>query len=485
MNLKKLQVVTCTGFPMMLSLLPPDSRVPLKRLAFDRDLLSRNEFTVIGRVCSEVTHLTKVTPESSCDLDEEGFQGAFDQRDRHFSENVCHFLEHAENMTQIQSFQGRLTFCCVNNFFSIRGSNITALKLTTEITDLGDILTLRRFVPKLEILEGNFSVRPDNHFNAMSSRYQEHILRHRMYNPKFDPGYLGTGSSFSEEINTILRSTPMVNLKTVDIEGKLTMTALQLFVGGVEFLEDLHVTNSPVNTDTKAWSDEWLEALVHVNKMTSIKNITLRMVKDQVVESGSFSDRGLIKFLDHCLDHCQKITRLVGEFTKIPDKSLRDKTEVYARKGLRRLKIRNAVPYRKFENIYDAERYYGMNEGYQLFLQAQIAQQQQQQQQFIGQMEGMNLHPGPLPAAVQQQAPLLNPAEANGGGAAAFAMPPFHINQQAGEIPGVVMEPPPQPQEDEEGGAQHKNVPHKVNGRFKGYVFKPLGDSRNDEDSDG
>ena len=77
--------------------------------------------------------------------------------------------------------------------------------------------------------------------------------------------------------------------------------------------------------------------------LKSLKYLTLRMDSDQVshsqiypffkysflntyfqtVESGSCTERGLLSFLGHCLDHGgQRLTELVGEFTRIPDKTL-------------------------------------------------------------------------------------------------------------------------------------------------------------------
>ena len=43
---------------------------------------------------------------------------------------------------------------------------------------------------------------------------------------------------------------------------------------------------------------------------------------------------------------------------------LQSRAESFVRKGLRRLRVRNAVPYRRFESAYDTERHYSVNEGY-------------------------------------------------------------------------------------------------------------------------
>ena len=119
---------------------------------------------------------------------------------------------------------------------------------------------------------------------------------------------------------------------------------------------------------------------------------------DETVESGSFSDLGLQRLLGHCLDTDSKLRDITGEFTRIADLALKEREKDNAAKGMRGLKvrenmqnditgesfstfqIRNAVPYRKFENPPDNDRHYSVNEGYRQ-QQAELAAQQLQQQQ--------------------------------------------------------------------------------------------------------
>ena len=55
--------------------------------------------------------------------------------------------------------------------------------------------------------------------------------------------------------------------------------------------------------------------------------------------------------------------QVVGEWTKVPDQDMAQMEEDCARKGLA-VRVRNAEPYREFQNVEDNDRYYGMNEGY-------------------------------------------------------------------------------------------------------------------------
>jgi len=54
---------------------------------------------------------------------------------------------------------------------------------------------------------------------------------------------------------------------------------------------------------------------------------------------------------------------VVGEWTKVPDREMSQLEEEARKKGLN-VRIRNAEPYREFQNNEDNDRFYGMNEGY-------------------------------------------------------------------------------------------------------------------------
>ena len=145
-----------------------------------------------------------------------------------------------------------------------------------------------------------------------------------------------------------------------------------MLVGNAESLEECHVTNAPTWASvTVAWSDEYLESFIRTNSLKNLKNLTFRMNKDAFVEAGSFTEQGLNTLLDHCSANSPKLTNLIGEFTKITDSQLAAKIASYRDKGLRRLMIKNAVHYRKFESPHDSERYYSMNEGYMALMEAE------------------------------------------------------------------------------------------------------------------
>jgi len=57
------------------------------------------------------------------------------------------------------------------------------------------------------------------------------------------------------------------------------------------------------------------------------------------------------------------LEKVVGEWTKVPDRDMSLMEEECAKKGLK-VRLRNAEPYREFQNVEDNDRYYGMNEGY-------------------------------------------------------------------------------------------------------------------------
>ena len=66
---------------------------------------------------------------------------------------------------------------------------------------------------------------------------------------------------------------------------------------------------------------------------------------------------------------------------------------------MRWLRVRSAVPYRRFENTHDTERFYGMNEGYRRMLREQV----EQKQQLLAQIDGMAVNPQQQQQQQQQQ----------------------------------------------------------------------------------
>eukprot|EP00094_Tigriopus_californicus_P011193 TCALIF_10802-PA protein Name:"Protein of unknown function" AED:1.00 eAED:1.00 QI:0/0/0/0/0.5/0.66/3/0/757 len=430
LSLTKLKSLTMPGLPMVIARLGKVCRwqtlnkinIPIQSLKLDRDLLFHNEFDTLALVCKNITEISNVSPECSKDFGDFNNVGGT-LYDRHFSPEVCSFLKKFQSL---QVFRGRMTLPCFNSFLRLRGTQIRKIQLTTTVTSMADLVTFRKYVPNLQVFEGrvHVSVNSSSPFQGSSSPHPNqhnpvlsHLLSHKdeessLWEAKGIPG------SFSTELLDLLEKYPLSKLLKIDVEGRMTIPVMQLLAGNAEFLEDLYITNSPMNGDAKALNDEWLEALVHVNHLKSIKNLTLRMDNDQVVESGCFSERGLTKFLHHCLRSSPKLTELTGEFTRIPDKILRAKTDSFVQKGLRRLRVRNAVPYRRFENVHDSERFYGMNEGYQNMVHNQPFQ--------------LYHHPFPVPHVPEEQR-----------------------NNEAGPVRG--------------SSSANQNL-HR---RFQGYVFRP------------
>lgn len=87
------------------------------------------------------------------------------------------------------------------------------------------------------------------------------------------------------------------------------------------------------------------------------------MDSDHYVEEGFLTKSSLSELLSHAVSHCPRLKIVVGEWTRVPDKEISQMEEDCARKGLG-VKVRNAEPYREFQNQEDNDRYYGMNEGY-------------------------------------------------------------------------------------------------------------------------
>ena len=112
-----------------------------------------------------------------------------------------------------------------------------------------------------------------------------------------------------------------------------------------------------------AFDDSWISALITANSLPNIKELTLRMDSDHYVEEGFLSKSSLSQLLSHAVLHCPRLEKVVGEWTRVPDKEISQLEDDCARKGLH-VKVRNAEPYREFQNTEDNDRYYGMNEGY-------------------------------------------------------------------------------------------------------------------------
>ena len=378
--LKKLQRVKMPALPTVIArlskLVDEDVRLSLQSLTFGgRDNLTCGEIAGIARLCGEeLAEVVNFNPDCMAgrDIADQIFlthNGSGIVADSNFSSDACYAATH---FAHVRSFSGRLSFSCFVNFTMINGRSLSRLHLSsTSVFDLVDILLLRKFAPNLEAIEGSFNIRTEEEsFFPPNHRHDSDEGIPMEFGLWLEAG---TGP-FSPELKKLLAECPMRSLRTVDVEGRLTLMAMQLFAGNAERLEQLHVANStPVReTDKVIISDEWIDGLIHVGALQgSLRRLTLRMSRVESADAGAFTEAGLIKLLDHCAASCPKIGEVVGEFTRIPDLKLAAIVDKYAEEGLRGLSVRNAVPYRRFDNDYDSDRYYGMNEGYKELLRRQ------------------------------------------------------------------------------------------------------------------
>ena len=385
--LKNLQRVKMPALPTVIArlskLVGEDVRLSLQSLTFSgRDLLTSNEVAGIARLCGEgLAEVVNFSPDCTVPAavdDADVFlvhNGGGVVADRNFSSSACRAATH---FAHVRSFSARLSFSCLVHFARINGRNLARLHLSAAaVFDLEDILLLRKFAPNLEAIEGSFNIRTDE--DSFFPAHHRHDDSDAAGIPVEFGLWLEAGTGpFSPELKKLLAECPMSNLRVVDVEGRLTLMAMQLFAGNAERLEQLHVANSTLAREMAAGdprviiSDEWIDGLIHVGALPgSLRRLTLRMSRVETADAGAFTEAGLLKLLDHCAERCPKVGEVVGEFTRVPDLKLAAVVERYAEEGLRGLSVRNAVPYRRFDNDYDSDRYYGMNEGYRELLRRQ------------------------------------------------------------------------------------------------------------------
>merc|ERR1711881_581151 len=116
---------------------------------------------------------------------------------------------------------------------------------------------------------------------------------------------------------------PWQSLKYLDLNGRLSAKVMQILVGNA--------------------------ALITANNLPNIKELTLRMDSDHYVEEGFLTKSSLSQLLNHAVSHCPRLRKVVGEWTRVPDKEISQMEDDCARKGLN-VKVRNAEPYREFQN---------------------------------------------------------------------------------------------------------------------------------------
>ena len=155
----------------------------------------------------------------------------------------------------------------------------------------------------------------------------------------------------------VLASCPWRSLKYVDLNGRLSSKVLQIILAEAEMLETVSITNWPneMVVGGMAFDDSWIPALLEANSLPNIRELTLRMDSDHYVEEGFLTKTSLHQLLSHAVTHCPRLERVVGEWTKVPDRDMQLMEEDCAKKRLC-VRIRNAEPYREFQNVEDNDR---------------------------------------------------------------------------------------------------------------------------------
>jgi len=335
------------------TLLPPEqlatTRLGLTELVLGwEEQLEIHELQAIAKLCPEVRELKGVSI---------GILNDKYRSDRFLvDETVCDFMK---KFGKLRKLSGNIKLTCLNSFLAHAGQNLNYLNCSSLVLSTTDLLVLRRYCVNLEKLEGRFSL--DNTVDRTANEY------HTDHNNEFS-GTLHTQVNidspwiqWKEEISRW----PWRNLKHMDLNGRTNLRVIQILVARADKLETLSITNWPneMVSGGMAFDDSWIPGLIEANPMYNIKEFTIRMESDHFVEEGFLTKTSLNHLLQHAVSNCPKLERIVGEWTKIPDRELAQCEYDAASKGLD-VKIRNAEPYRDFQNLEDNDRFYGMNEGY-------------------------------------------------------------------------------------------------------------------------
>ena len=357
MYLPKLTKFTCGFTPLVIArlkkLLPPSQFeklvLPLEQLQLGwEEALEVEELQAIASLCPRLTELKGV----SVGILDDQYRG-----DRHLQDAVmCNFLKSFQSLTRLSS---NLKLTCLNSFLRPSGRTLTSLTCSTLVLSTKDILVIRRYCVNLERLEGRFSV--DNTIDRAPGDYH---TNHMVEYPELSQINANIDSSWSSWEKEV-KKYPWRSLRHLDLNGRLSCRVMQLLIAKADSLETLHMTNWPneMVAGGMAFDDSWIPAILEANSLINTREFTLRMDGDHYVEEGFLTKKSLSALLNHAIQNCLKLEKIVGEWTKVPDREIIQMEDECAKKGLS-VKIRNAEPYREFQNSEDNDRFYGMNEGY-------------------------------------------------------------------------------------------------------------------------
>lgn len=111
-------------------------------------------------------------------------------------------------------------------------------------------------------------------------------------------------------------------MKHLDLNGRLSCRVMQLLVAQADAIETLSITNWPneMVSGGMAFDDTWIPALFEANPLPNVREMTLRMDSDHYVEEGFLTKTSLMHLLQHASQSCPKLEKVVGEWTKVPDR---------------------------------------------------------------------------------------------------------------------------------------------------------------------
>ena len=173
-----------------------------------------------------------------------------------------------------------------------------------------------RYAIYLERLEGRFTVD-----TTMDRPALHHADDHQhLFNDTLDPS-INIDSSWAAWKGEVAKW-PWRCLRHLELKGRINLRVLQLLVGSADLLQTLNVTNWPneMVSGGMALDDTWLAGIVEANGLHNLKELTLRMESEHYVEEGFMTKTSLATFLNYAVDNCPKLEKIVGEWTKIPDR---------------------------------------------------------------------------------------------------------------------------------------------------------------------
>jgi hypothetical protein len=115
---------------------------------------------------------------------------------------------------------------------------------------------------------------------------------------------------------------PWRALRHLDLNGRINCRLMQILVAAADHLETLAITNWPneMVAGGMAFDDSWVSSLLEANPLPQVREFTIRMESDHYVEEGFLTRASLAHLLHHAAEHCPKLEKVVGEWTKVPDR---------------------------------------------------------------------------------------------------------------------------------------------------------------------